>query len=163
MTAFPSPSRIRITEDTKWLERNTNFFFANLEREFNKQAQADSTTQTIRLGAKAKSSGYGSDHGALWVRNFSTDGVSVESTQIQHGIAIANERLATAGWRVVDIRPTQVESTNAYAMNRWYASVYDSPDCAAYIVGEKEKPPMPMMPALDVVMEYVCDQSCAAK
>ena len=161
MTAFPSPTRIRIAEDTKWLERNTNYFFSNLERDFGKQAQPNSATQTITVGAKSKCSGL--DHGAVWVRNFTPDGVGVNAGQVQHGIAVANERLANTGWRVVDIRPTRVPTTNTLAMNRWYSSWFDSADCGAIIVGEKEAPPMPMMPALDVVMEYVCDQECAAK
>ena len=161
MTAFPSPSRIRITEDTKWLERNTNFFFSNLEREFGKQAKKNSVSQTVRLGDKATSR-HG-NHGALWVKNFSLDGVSIEPDQVQHGIAVANERLAGTGWRVVDIQPLRVPTTNRCAMGLWHASWFDSPDMGAYLTGEKQKPPMPMMPALDVVMEYACDDACAAK
>ena len=161
MLSFPSPSRIKAIENNKWLERNTDFFFSNLEREFGKQAQKDRTTQTVQLGAKSKSAFM--RNGALWVRNFSNDGINIFAPQAQHGIAVANERLAGTGWRVVEIRPVQVPTTEPMTMNRWYASVYDSPDCAAYIVGEKQKPPMPMMPALDVVMEYTCDDACAAK
>ena len=160
---FPSPSRIRIAEDTKQLERNTDFMFSNLERAFEKQAEPNKTSQRIRIGHKSKSVGCG--HGALWVQNFSTDGVSIDSEQLKHAVSMSNERLAGTGWRVTDVIPVQVPTTNRYAVNRWYDSWMDDPNVSmgAYMTGEVEKPPMPMMPALDVIMEYVCDSACAAK
>ena len=124
---FPSPSRIRIAQDTKWLERNTNFMFSNLERAFEKQAEPNKTVQRIRIGHKAASSHNGP--GALWVRNFSTDGVSIDIEQLKHCMSMSNERLAGTGWRVTDVIPVQVPTTNRYAMNRWYDSWFDTPDC----------------------------------
>jgi len=139
VTAFPSPSRIRSAEDTEWLERNTNYFFSNLEREFGKQAKKNSVNQTIRLGENTKRT-----PGALWAQNFSPDGVSVRSDQVQHGIAVANERLSGTGWRVVDIQPVQLLD-NSYGHYGW------------------PKTRWPTRVVLDVVMEYVCDDVCAAK
>jgi len=139
VTAFPSPSRIRSAEDTEWLERNTNYFFSNLEREFGKQAKKNSVNQTIRLGDNTKRA-----PGALWAQNFSPDGVSVRSDQVQHGIAVANERLSGTGWRVVDIQPVQLLD-NSYGHYGW------------------PKTRWPTRVVLEVVMEYVCDDVCAAK
>ena len=159
---FPSPSRIRITQDTKWLERNTDLMYANLERTFEKQAKPNKVNQKIRIGHKARST-YDAP-GALWVQNFTGDGVTIDSAQVKHAISMSNERLAGTGWRVVDIVPVKVPTTQAYKMNRWYNSWMHNPDVhmAQYFSGEVEKPPMPMMPALDVVLEYVCDTACTA-
>ena len=142
--SFPSPQQIKRNEDTAWHRRNTKHMLGNLQREFNKQAEPSAEQQTIRIGHNAKGGP------ALWVRNFSENGTNITNqTQVVHAIREGNSQLLKTGWRIVDIVPVEVTTTNQYKLNSWWNN-YDYG-----LDHDKQTTPKPMMPALDVVMEYV--------
>jgi hypothetical protein len=142
--SFPSPSKIKAAQDLKWLERNTRFLFKNLSKQFELQATRSESLQTINL-VRAGTHKRGA---ALWVRNF-TKGDCV--AQIQHGIDTCNRLLAGTGWCVIEILPTTARSQSQYDINEYWKQ------------SEGSRGAFPRVPALDVVLQYECDEACAAK